>query len=92
MGSVTTRTLCSRKHLRLERTLYIPEEIDKIIRFRAVEEDKCFSNIVEDCFRTCFDKELKEYKKKEKKNQQSTYSLAKIDKWMLIAHLSRPSI
>ena len=61
--TVTTRTLCSRKHLRLERTLYILEEIDKIIRFRAVEEDKRFSNIVEDCFRACFDKELKEYKR-----------------------------
>jgi hypothetical protein len=51
---------------RRKRTLYIPEEIDKLIRHRAVEHDKKFSDVFEDILREYFAKELssKESKKK----------------------------
>jgi hypothetical protein len=49
---------------RRKRTLYIPEDIDRFIRYRAIEQDKKFSDILEDCLRYCFSKELEKAKRK----------------------------
>jgi len=41
--------------IRKKRTIYVPEDLDKLVRHRAIEEGKQFSDVAAECFRKCFD-------------------------------------
>jgi hypothetical protein len=47
---------------RVKRSLYIREDIDLFMRHLAIDQKKKFSDVLDDCLNTCFEKELKKRK------------------------------
>jgi hypothetical protein len=51
---------------RVKRSLYIREDIDQFMRHLAIDKNKKFSDILDDCLIACFAKRLEEKKEKRK--------------------------
>ena len=44
-----------KEQIRIKRTIYVPKDLDQLVRHQAIDEGKQFSDVAAECFRKCFD-------------------------------------